>query len=259
MSKLKSNTMAAQDPISYVSDLELSFPSEKFETVRTRSGESPVKEGEEQAFLADKSLVSFISEVSGQNRKDVLNSTLLAQLAANKKYPNEADMLKWYETFIGVLSKIGWNIENAEVSTFEQTKNVFEIEKAIIDILTAAFGGGYIKVISKTLESLKNMSADDKKIIAFEKNTHSLTKGCFQIALAVEKNDSVSVQLGTFILTTNNKIKQILFFKSTKDKTKLQYTSRRGTLNSEIYADVRTTVVQKLGKNISEYVAEIEI
>lgn len=253
--------MLTQDIVGYVSDLQVQAPAGRFPLFRGEPGEAvpPVREGEEQAFLADKSLVSFISEVSGQNRKDVLNSTLLAQMAANKKFPDDKDILQWYQSFIEVLSKIGWNIEASEISTFEASKNVFEIEKAIIDILTSALGGGYMPVILKTLESIKNMSKDDSKIVAFEKNTHSLTKGCFQIALAIEKNETVSMQLGTFLLTSSNKIKQILFFTSKKDKTKLQYTSRRGTLNSEAYSMVRDAVLQKLGANISAYVAEIEI
>lgn len=253
--------MVTQDIVGYVSNLEVQPPSRRFPLFRSEATEAapPVREGEEQAFLADKSLVSFISEVKGQNRKDVLNSALLAQMAANKKFPDEKDMLQWYQSFIEVLSKIGWNIEAAELSTFEASKNVFEIDKAIIEILTSALGGGYMPVIVKTLESIKAMSEDDHKIVAFEKNTHSLTKGCFQIALAIEKNDTVSMQLGTFLLTSTNKIKQILFFTSKKDKTKLQYTSRRGTLNSEAYGMVRDAVLQKLGANINAYVAEIEI
>lgn len=253
--------MPTKDPISYVSDLEVKYPEGRFETFRSRSPEEAelVKEGTEQAFLADKSLVSFISEVNGQNRKDVLNSTLLAQMAANKKFPNEADILEWYKAFIDVLSKIGWNIEASEISTFESEKAVFELEAAIIDILSGAFGGGYMKVIAKTLESIKNMSNEDQKIIAFEKNTHSLTKGCFQIALAVEQNEVVSIQLGTFLLTSSKKIKQILFFKSKKDKTKLQYSSRRGTLNSEVYEQIRGAVLKKIGDDITAYVTEIEI
>ncbi len=253
--------MPTKDPISYVSDLQVKYPEGRFETYRSRSPEDDklIKEGSEQAFLADKSLVSFISEVNGQNRKDVLNSTLLAQMAANKKFPNEEDILEWYQAFIDVLSKIGWNIESSEISTFESSKTVFEIEDAIIDILSGAFGGGYIKVIAKTLESIKNMSDEDHKIIAFEKNTHSLTKGCFQIALAVEENEVVSMQLGTFLLTSTKKIKQILFFTSKKDKTKLQYSSRLGTLNAEVYEQIRSAVLKKLGDDITAYVTEIEI
>lgn len=238
--------MPTKDPLSYVSDLEVKYPEGRFETFRSRSPEDDalVKEGTEQAFLTDKSLVSFISEVNGQNRKDVLNSTLLAQMAANKKFPNEEDILEWYKAFIDVLSKIGWNIESSEISTFESAKSVFEIDEAIIDILSGAFGGSYIKVIAKTLESIKNMSNEDHKIIAFEKNTHSLTKGCFQIALAVEKNEVVSIQLGTFLLTTTKKIKQILLLNLKKDKTKLQYSSRLGTLNGEVYEQIRSAVLK---------------
>ena len=253
--------MPTKDPLSYVSDLKVKPPEGRFETVRSRSPEEAklVKEDTEQAFLADKSLVSFISQVNGQNRKDVLNSTLLAQMAANKKFPNQEDMLEWYKAFIDVLSKIGWNIEASDISTFESSKTVFEIEDAIIDILSGAFGGSFINVIAKTLESIKNMSSEDHKIIAFEKNTHSLRKGCFQIALAVEENGVVSMQLGTFLLTTTKKIKQILFFTSKKDKTKLEFSSRRGTLNSEVYEQVRGAVLKKIGEDITAFVTEIEI
>ncbi len=253
--------MQHNDPIHFISDLLVQPPKEKFEVSLTRSGE-PVEiidAGKEQSFLADKSVVSFVSQVNEQNRKDVLNSTLLAQMAANKKFPDQENITEWYTAFIDTLSKIGWNIQSAEMSVFEDTKSVFEIEEAIIDILAGAFGGGYIAAITKTLESLKKMSNEDHKIIAFEKNTHTLSKGCFQIALATEENDAVTIQLGTFLLTSSKKIKQILFFTSKKDKTKLEYSSRVGTLNAEVYGNIRDAVVKKLGENINSYIAEIEI
>jgi hypothetical protein len=253
--------MKQNDPINFITDLQVQAPLEKFEVSLTRSGEPVdiIEEGKEQSFLADKSVVSFVSEVKEQNRKDVLNSTLLAQMAANKKFPDQENIIEWYGAFIDTLSKIGWNIQSAEMSTFEDTKSVFEIEEAIVDILAGAFGGGYVAAITKTLESIKKMSNEDHKIIAFEKNTHTFSKGCFQIALATEANDAVTLQLGTFLLTTSKKIKQILFFTSKKDKTTLQYSSRIGTLNAEVYSTVRDAIVKKLGENINTYIAEIEI
>lgn len=250
--------MLTHDLVGYVSDLDLQPPAGRFAVTRGAEATS-IKAGTEQAFLTDKSLVSFIADVSGQNRSDVLNSTLLAQMAANKMFPNEADLLDWYKTFIEVLSNIGWEIETAEISTYESANDVFEVEDVILDILASAFGASFIPIIKKILESLKTLNSKDHKIIAFEKNTHSLTKGCFQIALADEKNNSVSMQLGTFLITSTNIIKQILFFKSTKDTTKLQYTSRRGTLNTDAYALVRDVVLQKIGGNISAFVTEIDI
>ena len=42
------------------------------------------------------SLASFTSELSGQQMRDVQNSTLLAQLAATKKFPDKRDVGYWY-------------------------------------------------------------------------------------------------------------------------------------------------------------------
>lgn len=248
--------------ISYVTNLELKYPSEAFEIFKGRDAveENIVKEGQGQAFLSDKSLVSFVSGVSGQNRKDVLNSTLLAQLAANKKVSIETDMNGWYKAFIEVLGKLGWQIEGAEINTFEAKESLYAVENVIIDILTAAFGGNYVLIIKATLDSLKKMSeSNDDKITVFEKNTHTLSKGCFQIALAVQENDAVSMQLGTFLLTSSNEMKKILFIKLEKDKTTLEYTSRKATLNTDVYAAVRETVLTKLSQDVIDYVAEIEI
>jgi hypothetical protein len=182
----------------------------------------------------------------------------LAQLAANKKHSLESNMQEWYQTFIQVLNKIGWVVEAGEINKFESKESVFEVENVIIDILTAAFGSGYIAIIKKVLESFKQMSENDK-IKVFEKNTHTLSKGCFQIGLASETNGAVSMQLGTFLLTSTNEIKRILFVKVTKDKTTLEYSSRQATFNEEVYAAAREVILKKLSDDITDYVAELEI
>ena len=252
-----------QDIVHFVNNLQLERPQEAFHVKRTRGAVQPdlVKEGENQSFLSDKSIVSFVSEVSGQNRKDILNSTLLAQLAANKKSPIESDLTGWYERYIEVLRNIGWVVENAEVNKYEVKENVFEVENVIIDILSASFGAGYIAIIKKTLDSLKKMSeSNDGKIQVFEKNTQSMSKGCFQIALADETNDALTMRLGTFLLTSTNQIKKILFVKIKKDETKLQYASSQATLNAEVYSSAaRQAVLTKLSQDITDYIAEIDI
>jgi hypothetical protein len=138
----------------YVSGLSLAEPEAGFPRSKDAVTEQ-VAEGVEQSFLNAKSLVSFVSEVNGQRRKDVLNSVLIAQLAANKAHPDEAQILDWYKTFIDVLNKLGWVIEAAEFSEWESKGSVFEVENAIIDILTAAFGGIFVLVIKKNIIGYK--------------------------------------------------------------------------------------------------------
>ncbi len=248
--------MKTIDHKKYVKDLEIKTPVAGFPISRDVM---QVSEGVEQSFLNAKSLVSFVSEVNGQRRSDVLNSVLLAQLAANKQFPEEAQILDWYKAFVKVLNNLGWTIEAAEFSSFVSSSTIFEVENAIIDILTAAFGGTFQSVIIKTLGAIKSLSDTNGKITAFEKNTHSLSKGAFQIGLAKEENGTVSLQLGTFLLTSSNEIKKILFFKSSKDKTRLDYTSRQGTLNEEVYNNIRQPVMDKLGGKVTEFIAEVEI
>jgi hypothetical protein len=242
----------------YVRGLEISPLSAAFPVSRDLQKDVAV-EGEEQSFLNAKSLVSFISEVNGQRRNDVLNSVLLAQLAANKQFPDDTQILDWYKAFVKILNNLGWAIESAEFSTFQSGTDIFEVENAIIDILTTAFGGAFKTVIVKTLASIKGLSDTNGKITAFEKNTHSLSKGAFQIGLAKEENGTVSLQIGSFLLTSSNEIKKILFFKSTKDKTKLDYCSRKGTLDEEVYNKIRQAVLDKLGGKVTEFITEVEI
>lgn len=212
-----------------------------------------------QSFVSNKSIVSFASSVSTKYRNDVLDATLLAQLAANKKFPDEREYINWYKHFIEVLSNIGWVVEEAEFSTFQTDEGVFEMKSAIISVLTAAFGSDFIGIITKTLDAIKNLGDDNGTIIAFKKNTQSVNKGCFQIALAVEENDTVSMRLGVFMLESSNKVTQVLFFKSSKSDTKLTYNSRKATLNADRYLVIRDAVAKKLGDEFEKNVGEIEI
>lgn len=248
--------MQTIDLVKYVNTLQIESPAVAFPS--TKAGVQ-LAEGEEQTFLNAKSLVSFVSEVSGQQREDVLNSVLLAQLAANKQFPEDAQLIDWYKSFSKALNNLGWTLEGKEFSTFKSATDVFEVENAIVDILTTAFGGTFKTVIIKTLASIKGLSDNNGKITAFEKNTHSLSKGAFQLGLVKVENGTISLQLGMFLLTSSNEIKKILFFKSSKDKTRLDYCSQKGTLNEEIYKTIREPIVTKLGKKVTDFISEVEI
>lgn len=245
-----------QDPENYINSLELQSLA-VFDNYMQK-GAVITEEGAEQSFISNKSIISFASSVSAKHRNDILDSTLLAQLAANKKFPDENDGILWYKHYTEVLSNIGWVVENAEFSTFETKENLVEVKDAIISILTAAFGGTFIGIITKTLDAVKGLG-ENGTIIAFKKNTQSLNKGCFQLALAVEENDTVSLQMGAFLLEAKNTITQVLFFKSSKDITRLTYNSQRATLHTNRYTAIRGTVSKKIGEEIDKNIAEIDI
>lgn len=63
------------------------------------------------AYVAAASVVSFADGVTGQQKEDLLNSTLLAQVAANARFDREKDTLNWYEAYRTVLRGVGWRSE----------------------------------------------------------------------------------------------------------------------------------------------------
>ena len=78
----------------------------------------------EAGFVDAGSVVCFSSEhvINVQQKKDVLNSTLLSQLAANKGYNRFTDPSDWCAYYRKVASQIGW---------VTQSFKPFEIEKCL--------------------------------------------------------------------------------------------------------------------------------
>ena len=255
--------MTHQERLDYVNGLKLGLPKAVYTRRKRSSGaadanaDTMVKDGEQQNFFADKGLYSFVANVSEQNRKDVLNSVLLAQMVANEKVPDENEAINWYKVFLEVLEKIGWFVESKQVSEFISSKDIVEVQNAIVKILKDAFGENYIGLLKSALDSIKDLSDSDGKIKAFEKNTHGTNKGCFQVGIAYEQNGSVAFNLGTFILSTKSNITRILFVNFGSDKTELQYSSSKATLNNEVFQVLRNTVVQKLANDGASFLAKI--
>lgn len=241
----------------YVSGLDLAAPSSAYPV--NKSVVKKPDSDQEQSFLNARSLVSFASGVTGSNKQHILDSTLFAQLAANKQFPEEGQSIEWYQCFISVMSKLGWIVEDGEISVFDASKGLVEVENVIIDVLTSALGGTYITVITKTLGALKSLSKQDGKIKAFERNTHTQTQGAFQVGLALEENNTVSLNLSTFLLKTTEEIRTILFFKSSKESVHLEYCVRKATLNVEVYEGVSKMISSKLNEMTGQFIAEIDI
>lgn len=254
--------MQQETSIEFVKELNIEAGEaySKLRIMKSASEETlPVQAGEEQSFFSEKSLVSFASAVSVANRNDVLQSTLLAQMAANKKVNNKSKVFDWYQVFMDTLEKTGWIVESAVPQTYNATESEFEVDNVVIDIISSAFGKMYIDIIKKTLSAIKNMGDDDRKIKAFERNTKTIDNAGFQIALANEEGGIVSMQIGTFMLSTSHDLRKVFFFKTEKEKTNLQYISRRATLNSTAYSVIRKAVNDKIADEMLTNISEINI
>lgn len=247
------------DPKKFVANLSLAPDNSENISLRGLSLASleSTESGKEQTYIDNKSLVSFVAAVPEQFRKDVLNSTLLAQRVADYFFPKNEDVLKWYDKYIEVITNVGWVIEKRDFAKYEDHSNAFEMQSAVISILTTLVGQNYALLIKDTLGAIKDLADDNKAIKVFEKNTHSLQKGHFQIGFVTEENGAVSMQIGAFLLDTKTNINKILFFKSDKDQTKLSFYALKCTLNEDVYSLIRNDILAKLGQSIPNYIAKL--
>jgi hypothetical protein len=257
------NSVKQQDPISFVEQLPIAYPAYNIRSLSPFSfnkRELEAVEGSKaESYISNKSIMSFTADVSAEARKDVLFSTLLAQLAADKKVADEDKLEEWLKVYNHTLGNVGWVVQATEFSNFETSKSVVEMQNVIIDILKSALGGTAIDIIIKTLDAFKKLSDSDNKVLAFENNTHSLTKGTFLLGVANETNGAVAISTAMFQLTSTNKITRILFIKTEKDKMQLSYATSQYTLSPDIYNMVRQPIIEKLGDRVLEYIAAIDI
>jgi len=241
----------------YISGLELARVTHPLESNGLESLASS-NEAADAGYLVYKGLQSFAAGLSVQGREDVLNSLLLAQRAATKAFPNEDNIFEWYKKYFEVLENVGWVWEGNDFSIFESGKTKFEVDKAILEILGAAVTGTQLAILIKTLEAVKNMADGDNRITFFERNTHTLHKGSFQLGVANEERGVVSLTANAFVLTTRTTITKILFFTSVKKDADLKYCLAKATLNAGVYDGYREQIKAKLSDK-ADYIADLEI
>lgn len=264
--------MKHTDTIAFVESQELEFPEFQMDIVESTatrsvplevSEELVVEQFSEANYVNNHSLVSFAANVSPAHRQDILNATLFAQLVANKMVKSEENVMDWYTVYSDVLQNIGWNIERKEINQTYEGHSVFEMENAIFDVfgqLIVTLGGNYLSylpILKKIINILKNLNADDQRFLLFEKNSHDTNQGKFQIALANETDQVVSILISGFRMTTNKTIQKILFFKSDTNEVQLDYSVMLCTLNTAIYGTVREQILKKLGNTASRFIAKL--
>lgn len=210
------------------------------------------------SFLNYKGINSFSENVSQQAREDVLNSMLLAQRAATKAFPEDTQIADWYTMYFDVLQRLGWLISQKDYNSLGESAHALELEKAIFALLKDLLTGQQINVLLKSLELLKSLGEDDKRLVAFEQNTLTHNRGNFQLGLAEEVNGNVSIFGSGFVLESKKKITKFLFIKFGKNIVDMNLNFFRAELVTSEYAKNRDFVKAKLGDS-EQYIASLDI
>ncbi|XP_068709313.1 uncharacterized protein [Montipora foliosa] len=205
------------------------------------------------------SLVSFTSEVGQKQKEDVLNSTLLAQLAANKKYDRFTDIENWYKFYGDVMSQLGWVMQNFKFNEYKSSHADFKISDVLVKLLSAMVGGDkeMMKVVKETLDALAKSGSS---LTLFSSNSISEKNGNFQILpCTVDKSNQVSIAFTGGHFQASQAAKHYFFFSYAKKDISLFHSGQVFTLSEGVYDKVRDHVKEKLGKRAVDFVKNLDI
>jgi hypothetical protein len=137
-------------------------------------------------FIDNGSLVSFLAGVDRQSQADVLNSMLLAQLAANKKFDREADTVGWYGFHHDVLENLGWVVQQFAFSKYDVAGSTVTVDKGgprSAGRHRDRRNGAAVGEVRRSI-ALNALSSGDHRFTLFEQSSHSAQDGNFQVRTA---------------------------------------------------------------------------
>lgn len=211
----------------------------------------------DQAAVVGSDIVSFVKGVTPQRREDIINSSLLAQLAAKKKVSDPSRVYDWYNAYFDVLMNIGWSVQDRGFATYSEASENFEAHEAVMKVAASLLGPAAttLAVIRSTLDALKSMSADSPWITIFNRESQSAQTARFQVTLAEQgADDQFLVSLMAFGLEAKATLTQVLFFKFKSSEASLKHYSGKVTINTNVLTSVRDLIKDKIAAHAIDYI-----
>jgi hypothetical protein len=226
--------------------------------------QSPFDAARQQAAVVGSDVMSFVNGITPEQRKDIVNASLLAQLVSNKKVPDPEDLsgvLAWYKQYFDVLQQIGFTVQSKGFARYVEKADSFEAHEAILDVVKTALAGApaALPLVIKTLESLKKMSENTPWITLFHRESRSANTARFQVSLADTEPNGAFLNLFAFGLSAKATVTQVLFFRFKKNESELQHNSSKLSINDTVLAGVRSDIEHKIAKFTKDFVAGLDV
>lgn len=221
-------------------------------------------------FIDAGAVVILPRDMAVQDKSDVLDSVLFAQLVANKKYPAYVQAPKWYDEYREVL-KNGWLQKAATWKNFaldEQTRIDaahwlgHRLEESVDPVAADEFTQLLSRVAQlpanlPAIEQLREQACKGREPAQSPAPDQVVGRVCLQVILARPGPLLSSVYLGyeTAQPITFNPLAQCLSAANVVGN--LQSRCFQANLSKELYEPLRGAIVQKLGDRPAKHVFDI--
>lgn len=213
---------------------------------------------EEGALVAGDSLVSFVSGLGQQAREDVLNSTLLMQLAASKLYDKARQREEWFNFYTDGLAKLGWTLSRNGMQRYQPSQSAFTVNDVALDIIESVVGGeAYSPLARRTFEALRK---EPRALELFSSSSTRGNVGTFQIMPCTQSaTGEVTMLMNCMQIMRNTTSTGFLFMTFQRNDIQIFRSAQTSVLNLQTYGQVREAVIAKLGQNAQRFLANLKL
>ena len=221
----------------------------------------PLEEEQPATGAIDGNIVaSFVDGVTGQQKIDVLNACLLAQLAANAKFNRTEKPVDWSHAYGTVLMNIAWVVPNFQFRSLRTSAQRFTIDQVILKLVQSILSPDQISKLTETMEAMKALEDKDRRFVIFERNAKGQTDGNFQVnSVGASADGTLSMKFNAYAFDTNTTVTNILWFSFSGNSTSLQVSQSTFVLNEQVFARLRDPIVNKLGNRGIDYIGGLEL
>lgn len=248
------------EALAFIESVELPTLLETTQAQGTQPDGTPAfdfDKAKDQALVVGSDIISFVKGVTEDRRRDIVNSALLAQLAAKKQVPDPTDVERWYDVYFDVLTNIGWVIQDRQFVEHVHLGTEVEVHEAIMTVAASLLGpaSGALALVKTTLDALKSMQENSPFITLFHRESQSARNAKFQVTLAEDTPDGqFLVTLMAFALNAEAGFTKVLVFKFNKQSVRIRHASGKVTINSAVLAGIRDALNDKVVRHAQDFV-----
>lgn len=250
----------AETVVAFVNGLELPRASGRKRAVATDRKVDVFEAAKKQAMVVGGDIVSFVEGTPPNLREAIVNYTLLAQLAANRKVTSRDDIRAWYEAYFDVLDHLGWVVQERGFSRHHERGEDFEAHEAILSVAAAVLGPGTaLAVVTSTLAAMKKMS-DGPWMTVFRQESETARAARFQVTIAGPASDGgVTISMMAFDLNARTTLTHVLFVKYRSLDVELWHSSGKVSVDAKVLSSAGPAVAKKVADYVQRYVENIPI
>lgn len=216
----------------------------------------------EQAVAVGAQITEFTDAVSPEARSAISDSILLAQLAANKAAGDAQNVFRWYDKYVEVLQKIGWQIRDVDFQTQEIADKNLSMHKTIIPVLTAILApqAAAASIVLQVLNGLEQMDDSTPWITLFDKASQHAHGAKFQVGYVdADSQGHPEINLLSLGIRANRTITQVLFFKFSTQDAELRKASGKMAIDMTRLNSAKEAIADRVNPFINEFIENLEI